>query len=421
MNERDLNFTLPQGRASSMNLSAPMVIRSPSLAIVKRATLGDTVSLEPGVYAVQSVLPDGTEFEAAFELPEHGEFGPVALEQCDFEVDSERAEEAPSFGDPVPQAGLQGTAAETGTSVSTAQPLRWAIVDNRAVAEQIGNGSSEVLHIAASPAASRMERYLRIQRLGYADLNFALPTSQTEGASVRMAGDPSSWEFRLEDPDAALLLGYLAERRVSQLRDLVMSQGPTWQRLFANDHVKPIAGTVGAYALLLVADAFGSRSLPGWDWSNHIHWSEMLANSHDAPSDGLAIHGELLARQGRHLDALECFARIPMRGLPVFSIGLRLVVNRLLGYRGWSMKREGPWPRTQIARLVNQLGSVAANVDFSHPVLSFTSSSDGRIGTESRDAWGPFHPLNLTEKRRGRVGSGVAIRTTETRMVSSAG
>ena len=193
-----------------------------------------------------------------------------------------------------------------------------------------------------------------------------------------------TWGFSLADPDANLVLGYLSANQATQLAQLAASDGWRWEQLFSDDLARPIAGTIGAYALLHVGDLGSGDKGRSWDWSGHLAWGEMLARSSDAPSDGLAIFGELLARQGRHSDALRELSGMRERGLPIFSIGLRLAIERLRGYQGLVAKGSLPFDGDELQQLIMRLGGVAAFADFSQPVLAFTTAADGKPGRAPR-------------------------------------
>jgi hypothetical protein len=223
--------------------------------------------------------------------------------------------------------------------------------------------------------------YLRVRRSGFADRNYALPVSHSEGATLAVAPD-GSVRFTLDDREADLVLGYLANQRVAELVQLAASDGPLWQAMFNSDEDRPIAGTLGAYAMLIAGPASAERgSSHPWDWSDFLSWSEALVDNRRAPPDSLAIRGELLARQGLHDQALLAFAQMFGRGRPVFSIGLRLALDRLVAYAATSKVSTA---EVDIDGMLRELGDLAAFVDFEQPVLNFTTGPDGKLSTRKR-------------------------------------
>lgn len=468
MADRTFTFSIPQDLARRADRGAPIVIRNAKLAVVKRTTLDASIDLPPGWYAAQSVLPDGQELEAVFELQATGNVDPVELNTIDVSEDADpfpapgftdlsdedgpglAIEAAPGdFGDPAGggfgedaavaagpdfdfdvfgaaaspnwfdfKSGLGtrrlGPAFSTGfAKADTLRPseagTRWQLVrfdwdsDESTLLEEGAEESS--LKIEALPADERKNRCLRIERPGIADVNFSLPVSFSEGATYSFAGPVEDWGFELEDPDADLLFGYLGGRRVSQLAQLVERQGPTWQRLFNADDLRPVAGVVGAYALLLVGDTGGERAHANIDWSTHIHLAEQLARSPQAPSDAQAIFGEFLARLGRHDEAVQEFGSFLSRGLPICSIGLRIVVDRLLGYRNLVDKKGLSTQGIDLDLAIRTVGKLADYVDFDQPGLSFTTTPGGHLGNDAHGgavARNPFRSVRQASDQRPR-------------------
>lgn len=457
MADRTFTFTLPQDLVRPADRSAPIVIRNAKLAVVKRTTLDAAIDLPPGWYAAQSVLPDGQELEAAFELPATGDLDPVELSPSDAwdEVDTVAPERASSndddgadfgaldaapddFGDPAADIfagsgasiipdddfgavfgratslpGLISKAMNLGTRRSGPPRLdraamsdisyRWQFVEfdlERDQSRTLQEPSlGQAVKIEPLPADDRKDRCLRIERLGLPDVNLSVPVSFSEGATFSFVGDATAWGFELQDPDADLVFGYLAGRRVTQLAQLVEYQGPMWQRLFNADDLRPIAGIVGAYALLLVGDA-GNDRRAGVDWSAHIYLAEILAHAPQAPSDAQAIFGEFLARLGRHDEALQMFGALAKRGLPVCSIGLRIVIDRLLGYQNLVERKGLNTHGLDLTTLIARVGRLANFVDFDQPVLNFTTGPDGKLGHGARREWSGSGTVRRTRQDR---------------------
>lgn len=481
MSDQKFRIVLPDSAKFRAGSRTPVKIRNARLSVVETPSLDELISLAPGYYAAETTLPDGSEFEAAFEVPKRRKMKDVELAPSEDQdalavatqqlgMNDPGTDEPPALteaihfglaeseGDPDNVAGagadndsdgelLEGASERpphlpdwsrfrtsgyetkaivphspgisrvtiTHTfdpggvalpfptleqkSLSSLQPSLSTLPDDAprpriAMVQFIPGKESQIsqgwvdtggqIFIEPSSIEVRQNVWLRVGLPGAADRNIAIPVSNTEGATFEVEPANQSWRFLLSDPDADAALGYLRHKRIAELAWLTAENGPIWQAMFDADRDRPITGTVGAYALLLTAGMEQQSKSWSWDWSNHLKWSEMLVHNTQAPADSLAIHGELLARQGRYDEALTCFSQMSDRGFPVFSIGLRLVVDRLLSCRSLQGTQ---FSRRDIDSMIERFGTLSTYVDFDQPILSFTTDSSGKLSKALRTDW----------------------------------
>jgi len=196
---------------------------------------------------------------------------------------------------------------------------------------------------------------LQVLVAGEPGWNVALPP----GAEVQI-GRPSPSGglvrgIRFDNPEADLLLAYRKHGRWRQAKETARHLDA--EELLRQKMMDPIGATIGAYALLRMSSL------------SRLHdWTRNLMNWFPALPDGLAIRGEHLARLGDHAEAVQCFLELPGRGLPFFTDGLMLLVQRLRLY-----EETGAFPEhtNAIADLLDRLLPYFHLVDPEFPVLRF--------------------------------------------------
>lgn len=122
----------------------------------------------------------------------------------------------------------------------------------------------------------------------------------------------------------------------------------------------PLAAAVGAYTLL----RFGEL--------DRLHnWTENLKNWFKWLPDGLTIRAEHLAQLGKHEEALDLLLELPARGVPIFSEGLSISIDRL----GLYLTAPKQFSADKLSRahgLMKRLRRFAAFADFNAAILSYT-------------------------------------------------
>lgn len=388
----------------------PASILDENLSVIGRTTVGamtTDIELDPGIYAARAVLPDGSSFEAAFEIPATAGVTDVMLKAAarpiatSGEASSRRFEPlTPDIklnfeshiiqGDssaPPNRSRLDSDAPAIGgedyvveEEIVSAPSLTLVTLDafgNVRSEHPLDANSSDVVLIDKQNAL----RFVRVVQKGQSDLYIAVPTSTAESAELRFStGAPASFEVKLEDDHADLLLRYLDAGRLEQLASLVSDYWPKAESLLELKHAKPIAATVGAYVILLVGPPNAEEPdymLPG-NWLDQ--WTDNLFKDFPWVVDGLCIRAELLARQGKHTEALSLLLDLPARGLPMFSGGLRFALDRLTGYRHAAIA--GKLERRHVEAIDAVLASIrrtAAGADFRRSVLAFKPISKSAI------------------------------------------
>lgn len=126
----------------------------------------------------------------------------------------------------------------------------------------------------------------------------------------------------LANSRANTTLSYLTEQSYSKVEAYVSSDMETeFRQLLQQKVADPIAAAVGGYGLLALNS-----------YKPLEEWSRNLTNVAPWLADGFAIHGETLARLGKHKEASGYFLRLSKLGVPVFSAGLSFAVDRIGTY-----------------------------------------------------------------------------------------
>ncbi|RDJ05059.1 hypothetical protein [Rhizobium grahamii] len=173
-------------------------------------------------------------------------------------------------------------------------------------------------------------------------------------------------------PKLATLFGF--ERQAVGVRKLAREFGPQIQAVVKARHIKPVTATIAGYVFLLVGPPPGNESKR----SSYGDTIDLLAELAFGQSpwlvDQLCIRAEALARRGQHEKALSLFLKVPDRGVPMFSMGLRFTLDRLKGYR--TSARTGKLDPSFVARIepaLERLERLALGADFDQPLLTFLS------------------------------------------------
>ena len=166
-------------------------------------------------------------------------------------------------------------------------------------------------------------------------------------------------DIHLQDSEADLLLYGLGRGYLQEAAQALRSEQITAEKLLQEKGWHPFGAAVGAYSLL----QFGEL--------DRLHnWTENLMKWFPWFPDGLAIHGEHLARVGKHQEALQAFADLPLRGIPQFSLGLSYAVNRLKLYTRTTAPDFDPNVLDKASTALRYLEEVGNYTDFREPVLT---------------------------------------------------
>jgi hypothetical protein len=196
----------------------------------------------------------------------------------------------------------------------------------------------------------------------------ALPPASDLEVLVRASTDESDFDVGLKvevatgDRSVEALLGYLASGAVPAAR--VVGDEVVAEQLFQAKMANPMGAAIGGYYLLRVG---ADQRLHDWA-NNFVNWIDWLP---DAP----VIHAWQLLRQrtgstmpgpaidlagDRLLEAVE-------RGVPVYTEGLRLLVNGLR-----LLKEQAGWRSSpDLTRAFQKISRYAAAADWSQPLTTF--------------------------------------------------
>ncbi len=210
------------------------------------------VQLEPGIYAARTVLTDGTQFQAAFEVNE----GDTEIEVKLKNITAARARMAAlsSVTEDAPPLEEVLEARSDGSNMIVMDS------DNRIVLENYDAGSEpdEILSMSLSVVAANGQvqdgkplpdlhsdvvliepgeygRFLQVgSAAGRPDRFIAVPTSASEGAEIHIpSGDPTTFTVKLGDERADLLLHYLEGGHIGQASEIIADHWPTVEALLS--------------------------------------------------------------------------------------------------------------------------------------------------------------------------------------------
>ncbi len=243
-------------------------ILNEDLAVIHQNAPGELqpgVQLEPGIYAARTVLTDGTQFQAAFEVNEGDTEIELKLKNITAARDRMSAfsaviEDQPDLEERVDAAFEDDDIAEMGEKDTgrvykeysyrreRAKPaLSLALVSATGEVESVGSVSdalSNVLHIEPGP----LGRFVRVgSTTGKPDRLIAVPTSPSEGVEVDIGtGDPSTFTVKLGDECADLLLHYLDGGHISQVSEIIADHWPKVEALLTlgDNHLSDFSALV---------------------------------------------------------------------------------------------------------------------------------------------------------------------------------
>ena len=352
--------------------SLPVEVRRRDGALVARGVCRQHLEVAPGSYIVVSVMPGGTEMAGEVDVrPE--EWAQVTLKP-------ELEDESPHESEEVARFVWGHTGVDVTAGVEQAAfamhgkvrlwsgnvlegPLRAEPTDGlRQLLETLPDGV-----IAFEPAVSGL-LYAQLAQSGHPSVNVVIARdSESESAGTRLVvalrPDGSfGVEAHLEDLNADALLALLEHGRYGDAL-AVADSAEMSEELLLYKKRDPLAASVGAYALLRMSA------------HERLHdWTQNLCNWFPWLPDGVVIRAEHLAREGRRGDSLDLLLTLSERGLPVFTEGFSLALDRLRA------------TRDQRARdLLEQLNQYVPFVDFSRPFLTFTGEEPGHAGLSELD------------------------------------
>lgn len=387
-----VTFMLPEKEGFEHILDVPISIRNASLEFVQHTLLNQEVSLTEGHYIASATLPHGDELQRVFEIKD--ESGPIHLALKVLGRPA-LAASALSFDEPqvlsrskniVPVGSQDYAKARAPRFPLNANPeaARAASIellsgnalsaDGMSAADtrpQLSDDGSMVLHGMPEPPYSVL-----IRVADHAPVLVALPISERESAIVEFLTSPEGpvVNIRPSNDRTALQLDYLAAHMFDEASQIVKIDAPLNREALADDAVEmlrakvdaPIGAAIGGYVLLMRGEL---EDLANWV-RNLATWFEWLP-------DGAVLYAELLARHGRHAEAIHWFMALGERGLPIVAAGLRISLKRMTEYaRFLDQDRFVDVDREMFDELFQRLASVSTSLVDSQSLLTFNGVPD---------------------------------------------
>jgi hypothetical protein len=319
--------------AEMQRAEIPVEVRRGNFALVGRALSSGSVELKPGEYFVSATLPGGQEIVQPLTVGEKDVSINLAPDPKD--ASPHEWEELRHFLNGPVRGAMEQIAADVMAASDAASPCRRVYL--RVFAGNPVTGSPAVAPVDAGPvlrayppdhgrfvqfAVDPSPRMLIAQLLqpGLPPLNRCVAGPSLLAVSCQRDG-----VYKLEvypgNESAALLVRYRRRGAVDDARATSYSSRVQAERLLKDKEADPVSAAIGAYAILRFGEL---ERLHEWT-RNLCEWFPWLP-------DGAAIHAEHLARRGHHGDALNVFAELPRRGLPLLTDGFFYAIDRLRLY-----------------------------------------------------------------------------------------
>jgi len=392
----EVRFNLDDDYDPTIGSNLPVKVLDHEMTLVAETIAAKGVKLPVGRYVAQSVLPNGQPVQAAFQVRRRksGVSELVTLQGFGSVLDASEAFDSPDEPSVdyrqlqifstlrrgmIVGGGFSGFSPsydllskdEEGSPDAKLQLL---------AGNPLGPQQLVPIEIDVSQAVAEIEpgpqRVIRFMRPGKPTWSVCLPVSETEGVALEFRAGARDWfpHIRLPDPEFELLLQYVGASQVGELKQMADSTQLAHAGL-AEKFEKPILSALGAYVLLSTGMIEGLHS-----------WTTRLSDAFPNMPDGHAVAGEVAARLGQHETALDYFLRGTSAGVPVFTAGLRFMLDRLRSYaaavkRGDLTTPMGGSPSAALERLQG----LAGYADFDRPLVSFTTNLSGAPGSDVLD------------------------------------
>jgi hypothetical protein len=361
------------------SLDLPIEVRKPNATLIATALSSETIDVPPGAYYATTRLPGGQRLVAPFEIAEPPATQPleVVLAPDPEDASAHEWEEVSHF---LGRRSVQQSAARPLRAGRIASAARQ--VSPGALHLRVFSGNVVRHQYVPEPATQILQQVLGDQarlvqfevpsgtKLLFAQLvqpggpvqNLALPVSPEAGAQLIIC--QRDGEFRMEahlkNHAADMLLQYSSYGAASTATVASRSEAVDGERLLRDKTTDPIAAAVGAYCILRIGDVTRLH-----DWTQHLR--ERFAWM----PDGAAIHGEHLARMGSHAAALDAFAEVPVRGLPILADGLFYAVERLKLYASRTWKGQDPVDGRRAQSVLDELQPFALLMRRQRPISAY--------------------------------------------------
>jgi hypothetical protein len=341
----------------------PIEVRRSNMSLVGRAVASGQIAVAPGTYFVTMRLPDGG------EMTRH-----VDVTGAEREIAVDLAEDAGALNAPVAPPPMDaGGSAGAGPRFLPELDILGPPPRHRsraAPAPEIelwqGNALDGRVARLERPPLTPIEGVATISGTDHPQFAcltvgpsvrwFALPAWGESACDIaeRVVDGTADLDIVLEHAQANLLLQLRSKGQVADAETATRSASLTSERLLRDKRRDPIAAVVSAYTLLRFNDL------------ERLHdWTSNLFNAFPALPDGAVILGEHLGRNGEHAHALPALLKLRERGLPIFSEGIVLAMDRLTLYARYGGDVFDAAQREAAEALAAKLGRFAELADFS--------------------------------------------------------
>jgi hypothetical protein len=400
-----LTFTLGFKTDELRNLDLPIEIRKPNSTLIARILASKPFErLRPGRYYASASLPGGQQLVKMFEMSDQDLTIELAPEPED-ESMHEWEETAHYLQTPrVTEQEWSGVAFQKGrmaedfhvTPVVNAQfrlfsgnpvtgPLelkpRWSglTVGNfepgRIVQFRVLLQSDPVIVQLIEPGGT--VRNMTVPATPFSDALLVFER-RTDG-TCRM-------DVHVENTTADMLLRYSSGTATVAAGEASRSVMLDAERLLQDKRQDPIAAAIAATAIL----RFGQLK-----WLHE--WTANLDAWFTWSPDSASIHGEHLARRGRHPEAAERFFEVPKRGLPLISDALFYAVERLKWYADLKAEHAAGIDQDRARDELAKLLPFAGFVHRQRPLTSYTGIDPRTPTSDSGPVGRTLEAIDLAE------------------------
>jgi hypothetical protein len=402
-----ITFTLGFKTAGMRDLSLPIEVRKHNSTLVAHTVATKPVEVRPGRYYATASLPGGQQLLQAFEVSPQDHALTIELVPDDEDRSSKDWQEAAHY--------LQAAKGSTWRVRSTAQDMVATGAESMATLSSVpalapvkararlfsGNPVTGALtpqpwfaHIVNVEQGAvvqfkvdKQDQSLIAQLIepGGPVHNMMVPATPCNSALLVFARRPDGtcrMEVHLENSTADMLLRYSAASATTAAEEAGLALLRDAERLISDKRRDPVSAAVGAAAIL----RFGKLEwLHKWT-ANLDDWFRWLP-------DGAAIHGEHLARKGKHAEAAIRFCEVPRRGLPFISDALFYTVERLKWYTDLKPQNAGGIDQASAREALERLLPFASLAHRQRALTSFPGV----------DPWRPSADLGAAADSSGTI------------------
>lgn len=361
----------------------PVEVRREDMSLVRRALTSDTVSLEPGAYVVLVRFPDGQQAHQWVQVqpgqkqnlsfyrapreraPSHAEKS-ARLRRIPLHLERSRSAvliQMPKAAADLAQRTSTRIACYAGNALQgSCQAMR------RTESRPVAYAPRRPLHLIEYRLHGRtrgMQPILQVAHEGTAGVHLLVPADAC-AVDVWLGGAaPPQLETRLQNKSLDATLRFLWRGDCEAAVAIALRQ---LQRAASQPHAPH---PIYLHALLR-ANALEPLG----------EWVGKLQPEHGA--DGAALQGEFYARAGQPHESLRALLRLPNLGLPVFTEGFVLTINRLRTYVA-AGDAFPPDEREAATTLLHTLSAFEPYVDYSQPILTYTGRCPDEPGEEAAE------------------------------------